>query len=94
MTEPLPSPPHDDLPPLKREELKALFDALDRPNPDPCTHTMKETKDFLEKNQLPVEETITWLHENGAGCDCEVIFNTDAEWGEWAGREWDDEDEA
>jgi hypothetical protein len=87
MSDSLPLPPHDQLPPLTRAQLKASFDALDRPNPDPCTHTMKETTAFLQSNQLPVSETIAWLNENGAGCDCEVIFNTDAEWGEWAGRE-------
>jgi hypothetical protein len=86
-------PPHNDLPPISREQLKSLFDALDRPNPAPCTHTMKETAAFLQQNGLPVDETIAWLHENGAGCDCEVIFNTDAEWGEWAGRVLDEDEE-
>ena len=53
---------------------------------------MKETTAFLTQNRLPVDTTIAWLHENGAGCDCEVIFNTDAEWGEWAGRELVDDE--
>jgi hypothetical protein len=82
----LPLPPHDNLPPLSREDLKALFDYLDRPNPEPCTQTFKETMGFLESHNLPVEKTIEWLEFNGAGCDCEVIFNREAEWGEWAGR--------
>jgi len=85
-------PPHDALPPLSREQLKSLFETLDRPNPAPCTHTMKETTAFLQEHNLPVEKTIAWLHENGAGCDCEVIFNTDAEWGEWAGRILDEDE--
>ena len=92
MTNSLPDPPHDGLPPLTRLQLKALFDALDCPNPAPCTHTMKETTAFLTQNRLPVDTTIAWLHENGAGCDCEVIFNTDAEWGEWACRELVDDE--
>ena len=86
MSDDLPPPPHDDLPPLLRADLKALFDHLDRPNPDPCTHTFKETSAFLRSRKLPLEKIIEWLQLNGAGCDCEVIFNTDAEWGEWAGR--------
>ena len=83
----LPPPLHDDLPPISRADLKALFDHLSCPNPAPCTHTMKETTDFLRQRALPIQETISWLNENGAGCDCEVIFNVDAEWGEYAGRE-------
>ena len=86
MSDGLPAPPHDDLPPLTRGDLKALFDHLDRPNPVPCTHTFKETTAFLKAQKLPLEPTVEWLQSNGAGCDCEVIFNTDAEWGEWAGR--------
>jgi hypothetical protein len=71
--------PSADLPPIKKEELRALFDYLDRPNPDPCTHAFKETRSFLEGKRLPVVPTLQWLQRNGAGCDCEVIFNVDAE---------------
>ena len=88
----LPDPPHDDLPPIGRSDVKTLFDYLDRANPPLCTHTMKETTAFLQQRRLPVAETLEWLHENGAGCDCEVIFNVDAEWGEWAGRILEEED--
>jgi hypothetical protein len=87
-----PRPPHDDLPPLSRADLKALFDHLDQPDPDPCTHTFKETTAFLKSRKLPLEKTIEWLQFNGAGCDCEVIFNTEAEWSEWAGREPSDDE--
>ncbi len=79
-------PREDDLTPISRADLKALFDHLDRPNPSPCTHTFKETTAFLKSQGLPVEQTVEWLRSNGACCDCEVIFNTDAKWGEWAGR--------
>lgn len=85
-------PPHDDLPPINREHLKGLFDHLDLPNPAPCTHTFKETAEYIRTHGLPEEELIAWLQRNGAGCDCEVIYNTDAEWGEYAGRELLDED--
>jgi hypothetical protein len=55
------APPHADLPPISREDLKSLFDSLSRPDPDPCTHTVKETKAFLRGRGLPVEETLRWL---------------------------------
>jgi hypothetical protein len=86
MGDDVPLPPSNDPPPISREDLKALFDYLDRPNPDPCTNTFKETIAFLKSRNLPVAETIEWLEYNGAGCDCEVIFNTEGDWGEWAGR--------
>jgi hypothetical protein len=57
MVEELPPPPHDDLPPLSRADLKALFDHLDRPNPEPCTHTFRETAAFLKTRKLPLEAT-------------------------------------
>ena len=78
--------------PISNEQLKELFDYLDRPNPPPCTHTFKETAEFLKSKNLPIEATLIWLGENGAGCDCEVIFNTEAEWGEQVGRVPPDED--
>ena len=87
------SAPSPDLPPIKKEELRELFDFLDRPNPAPCTHTFQETASFLQKKKLPVATTLQWLQENGAGCDCEVIFNVDAQWGEWTGRGLSTEDE-
>ena len=80
-------PPSDDLPPISRDTLKALFDFLDRPNPPACTHTFAETTQFLTERQQPIRPTLEWLHRHGAGCDCEVIFNTEAEWGEYSGRE-------
>ena len=72
--------------PISSAELRALFDWLDREDPPPCTHTFKETIEFLSPRSLPVAATIDWLQANGAGCDCEVIFNTEAEWGEHVGR--------
>ena len=78
--------------PISNGQLKLLFDHLDRPNPDPCTHTFKETTIFLVARGLPIPPMLEWLNINGAGCDCEVIFNTDAEWGEAVGRIPPDED--
>jgi len=79
-------PDPTDLPPISRSALKALFDHLDRPDPPPCLHTHDQTIDYLIAHDLPVEETLSWLQRHGAGCDCEVILNTDYTWGKWAGR--------
>jgi hypothetical protein len=72
-------------PPISSEELRALFDWLDRPNPPPCDHSLRETRQFLESRQLPVEPTLAWLKEYGGFCDCEVIFNVTDKWGERIG---------
>lgn len=37
--------------------------------------TLKYTKEFLENNNLPLEESIEWIEENGGYCDCEVLAN-------------------
>ena len=79
--------------PLPKQDLKALFDYLDRPNPDPCTHTFVETEAFLNQRNLDKSKIIPWLQDNGAGCDCEVIFNVEETWGEIVGREFPQEDE-
>lgn len=72
--------------PITNGQLKSLFDWLDRPNPPVCTHTFKETVEFLSKNHLPVKPTLKWLRANGAECDCEVTYNVDTEWGKAVGR--------
>ncbi|MBP8302328.1 MAG: DUF2695 domain-containing protein [Planctomycetes bacterium] len=49
------------------------------------------TRGFLQRHGLPVAETLQWLGEHGAGCDCEVIFNVESQWGERVGfqpRDW------
>lgn len=40
-----------------------------------CDDTLKYTKEFLQMNNLPFQESIEWLQENGAYCDCEVLAN-------------------
>ena len=67
-------------PPISYENLRALFDYLNRPDPPPCTHTHKETIEFLKARDLPVEPTTAWLRANGGFCDCEVIFNVADKW--------------
>jgi len=78
--------------PFSKSDLKSLLDYLDRPNPPVCTHTFKETLEFLSEKNLDQSKVLPWLQENGAGCDCEVIFNVDDAWGEFVGRVYIDED--
>lgn len=40
-----------------------------------CNDTLKYTKEFLENNNLPLEESIELIEENGGYCDCEVLAN-------------------
>lgn len=79
--------------PISKSDLKALFDYLDRPNPPPCDRTFKETIEFLEKHNLNKDVIIPWLNEYGGYCDCEVIFNVDDKWGEYVGREYEENEE-
>ena len=72
--------------PISKENLKELFDFLDRPNPSACDHTLKETIEFLNKRGLDKNLIIPWLNEHGGYCDCEVIYNVDEKWGEFVGR--------
>lgn len=72
-------------PPISYENVKALFEYLNRPNPPACDHTHKECVEYLRHRQLPIESTLAWLRENGGFCDCEVIFNVTDEWGNRVG---------
>jgi len=74
-------------PPISHGNLKNLFEALDRPDPPDCTHTLAETEAFLKSHGLPVAPTLEWLKANGGFCDCEVIMNVADEWGEKVGWE-------
>ena len=72
--------------PMSHQDLRDLFDYLDRPNPPPCDHTFRETLEFIKKRGLDAERIIPWLREYGGYCDCEVIFNVDDKFGEIVGR--------
>ncbi len=73
--------------PLPHDQLGELFTWLDRPNPPACTNRFVETAQFLHEQSLPVDSTIDWLQANGAGCDCEVIYNTADRYGKKIGFE-------
>ena len=73
--------------PISRQQLRELFEFLDRPNPEPCTLRLKESYAFLQERGLEIEQTLKWFLANGAKCDCEVIMNTANRYGEEIGFE-------
>jgi hypothetical protein len=82
--------------PISKDDLRALFEHLDQPNPAPCSHTLRETLEFLEERGLDPEKTVPWLQSYGGFCDCEVIFNVTDVWEErvgWSPDLEDDEDQ-
>lgn len=81
--------PMDEEPPISHDALRDLFERLDRTSMTgyECDHTFAVTREFLHERNLPVEPMIEWLGENGAGCDCEVMMNTAAEWEDIVGYE-------
>ncbi|KGK90126.1 DUF2695 domain-containing protein [Clostridium sp. HMP27] len=53
-----------------------LFDYLDEIlGEHGCDDTLKYTIKFLEDNELPIDESLNWLQDNGVFCDCEVLAN-------------------
>lgn len=79
----------NDEPPVSHADLRALFELLDveSGNGHECDHEFTLTRQFLAEHRLPEEDMLRWLGENGAGCDCEVIFNVEQQWGERVGFE-------
>lgn len=43
-------------PPISDGDLRELFEYLDRPDPPPCTHSHRETTEFLQGRNIPVGE--------------------------------------
>lgn len=84
-----------DDPPIPLEALRDLFERLDRTSMTgyQCDHTFALTEKFLGERQFPIQPMLMWLGENGAGCDCEVMMNTAAQWEEIVGYQSPDEDE-
>lgn len=86
--------PMDEELPISHDALRDLFERLDCISMTgyQCDHTFAVTQKFLRERDLPVEPMIEWLGENGAGCDCEVMMNTAAEWEDIVGYQPPDED--
>jgi hypothetical protein len=73
--------------PISKENLRDLFECLDRKSMTgyECDHSYIVTSCFLAERDLPVGATVPWLGGQGAGCDCEVIFNVVPVWEEAVG---------
>jgi hypothetical protein len=86
---------NDEDPPISYEELRCLFERLDRASGEgyECDHKFTLTRQFLQERGLPIEAMLQWLGENGAGCDCEIMFNVAQQWEEIVGNEPPNEDE-
>jgi len=60
--------------PITFDQMTELFDYLDLEIiRQGCEHRMTFTKRFLAEKKLPEKETIVWLNDQGADCDCEVL---------------------
>jgi len=76
-----------DEPPISYELMRGLFDFLDRTDRQECNRTFMQTQLYLRMHNIREDEVLKWLQENGAGCDCEVMFNIEDEWGEIVRRD-------
>lgn len=64
--------------PMERQLFYELFDYLDdKSETVECKHDFSLTKVFLKDKNVEIEKVLEYLQENGAGCDCEVIFNVE-----------------
>ncbi len=81
--------------PVSKENLRALFEYLDRTamTGHECDHSFSLTKSFLREKQLPEDTIMPWLSKHGAGCDCEVMFNVAGDWADVVGYAAPDEEE-
>ncbi len=62
--------------PMAHEMFEELFDYLDlQSETKECQHNFDVTTEFLRKFNCNIAEVIQWLNKNGAGCDCEVLYN-------------------
>ncbi len=67
--------------PVGRERIEDLFDYLDvRLQKNDCEHDLKFTMQFLMENRLDMPKFMSWLNENGAYCDCEILQNIEPQW--------------
>jgi hypothetical protein len=84
-----------DEPPITYPELRDLFAFLNDTSATghECDHRFTLVERFLRDRNLPIPPMLAWLGRNGAGCDCEAVFNTGAQWEERVGYVPPNEDE-
>jgi hypothetical protein len=64
--------------PMEPNKFAALFDFLDESlEAEPCDHTLRLTTQYLQTHNLPADDVIEWLNDNGGYCDCEVLSNVE-----------------
>lgn len=64
--------------PTEKKLFYELFDYLnDKSETVECNHDFSLTTEFLKDKNANIEKVIEFLRENGASCDCEVIFNVE-----------------
>lgn len=74
--------------PAERDRIEDLFDYLDvQLEKSPCSHDLKNTMQFLMERRLNMPRFMSWLNENGAYCDCEILENVEREWFKAFGEE-------
>jgi hypothetical protein len=77
----------NDNPPISNSDVRELFEYFEHISTTgyECDHGYTQTERFLRSRNLSIQPMLTWLVENGAGCDCEVMFNTAPQWGDAVG---------
>ena len=67
--------------PATPEQIEDLFDYLDvRLAKAECAHDLKFTMQYLMENRLNMAKFMSWLNENGAYCDCEILQDIEPHW--------------
>ncbi len=63
--------------PMSRQYFIQLFDFLNKKLSEyGCDDSLKLTTEFLQQKCVEkINETESWLQENGGYCDCEVLYN-------------------
>ena len=62
--------------PMSSALFQMLFDFLDEQLAEnECQHRFTLTQSFLNANHVDAASVLDWMLENGAGCDCEVLYN-------------------
>ena len=76
--------------PEEQERIEDLFDYLDvQLERSPCSHDLKNTMQFLMERRLNMPRFMSWLNENGAYCDCEILQKVEPAWFRAFGEEED-----
>jgi hypothetical protein len=67
--------------PFANDQMKALFDTLDAElSRRGCDKTLRIVREWCEQNGTEFVPVEAWLFENGGGCDCEALANSEQAW--------------